>query len=63
MEREELRSVQQPLKRRYRDDPAAAVVTLSASGALGEGITCSVSAGRAMAEAGLHPGPMGSIRR
>jgi uncharacterized OsmC-like protein len=31
------------------------VVTLSASGSLGEGIACSVSTGRAIAEAGLHP--------
>jgi uncharacterized OsmC-like protein len=43
------------LKERYRDDPDAAVVTLSASGSLGEGIACSVATGRAIAEAGLHP--------
>lgn len=50
-----LREIQDPLKARYRDDPAAARVTLSASGRLGEGVTCSVDTGRAMAEAGLHP--------
>ena len=55
MDREELRSIQAPLKERYEADPEAAVVTLSASGNLGEGISCSVETGRALAEAGLHP--------
>src|SRR4051794_25211114 len=55
MEREEMRTIQAPLKERYRDDPDAAVVTLSADGKLGEGISCSVQTGRAIAEAGLHP--------
>jgi uncharacterized OsmC-like protein len=55
MEREELRAVQTPLKERYKEDPEAAVVTLAASGELGEGISCSVQTGRAIAEAGLHP--------
>jgi uncharacterized OsmC-like protein len=50
-----LRALQAPLKQRYRDDPGAAVVTLKASGSLGEGITCSVDTGRALADAGLHP--------
>ncbi len=31
------------------------MVTLAASGKLGEGVSCSVETGRAMAEAGLHP--------
>jgi uncharacterized OsmC-like protein len=55
MESEELRSVQAPLKERYESEPEAALVTLSASGTLGEGVSCSVDTGRAMAEAGLHP--------
>jgi uncharacterized OsmC-like protein len=55
MEREQLREIQAPLKERYRDDPDAAVVTLAASGELGEGVSCSVQTGRAIAEAGLHP--------
>ncbi len=55
MERDELRTVQAPLKERYESDPRAALVTLSASGSLGEGISCSVDTGRALAEAGLHP--------
>jgi uncharacterized OsmC-like protein len=55
MQREELRAIQTPLKERYEAEPGAALVTLSASGALGEGISCSVDTGRAIAEAGLHP--------
>lgn len=55
MEREQLREVQGPLKERYREEPAAAIVTLEASGELGEGVSCSVQTGRAIAEAGLHP--------
>ncbi len=55
MEREALRAVQDPLKERYREDPGRAVVTLRAEGTLGEGVTCSVATGRAIAEAGLHP--------
>ncbi len=55
MNRDELSAIQAPLKQRYRDDPDAALVTLSASGALGEGVACSVRTARAVAEAGLHP--------
>jgi uncharacterized OsmC-like protein len=53
--RDALRSVQDPLKQRYRDDPDAATVTLTATGALDEGVACSVQTGRALAQAGLHP--------
>ena len=55
MDRTTLRATQDPLKVRYRDDPGAAIVTLRADGRLGEGISCSVQSGRAMADAGLHP--------
>jgi uncharacterized OsmC-like protein len=56
MEAAALKAMQAPLKARYTDDPAAALVTLEADGSLdGEGITCSVRTGRALAEAGLHP--------
>jgi uncharacterized OsmC-like protein len=56
MNGDELRALQAPLKDRYREDPAAAVLTLSSTGALGdENITCKVSTGRALVEAGLHP--------
>lgn len=51
-----LRAVQAPLKARYRNDPAAALITLRASGSIGaEDVTCSVDTGRALVEAGLHP--------
>jgi uncharacterized OsmC-like protein len=55
MDRQELRDRQAPLKDRYREDPAAGLVTLTAEGTLGEGVTCKVNTGRALAEAGLHP--------
>src|SRR2546423_12684606 len=55
MRAEELRSLQAPLKERYREDPGAAEVTLTASGNLDEGISCSVRTGAAIAAAGLHP--------
>ena len=47
--------MQAPLKERYRAEPDAGLVTLSAQGELGEGISCSVQTGRALAQAGLHP--------
>ncbi|MDX6627151.1 MAG: hypothetical protein QOE56_2140 [Solirubrobacterales bacterium] len=55
MDRDELRMTQAPLKERYQDEPEAALVTLSAAGTLGEGVSCAVNTGRALAEAGLHP--------
>ncbi len=55
MDREELRTLQTPIKQRYRQEPEAALVTLSASGSVGEGVSCSVQTGRALATAGLHP--------
>jgi uncharacterized OsmC-like protein len=51
----DLREIQAPLKERYRAEPAAAEITLSATGTLDEGISCSVQTGRALATAGLHP--------
>jgi uncharacterized OsmC-like protein len=55
VDRDELRATQEPLKERYREKPEAALITLTADGTLGEGVSCSVATGRAMAEAGLHP--------
>jgi uncharacterized OsmC-like protein len=60
MEITDLKTVQAPLKARYREEPQAALVTLRASGAIGEGVTCSVETGRAIAKAGLHPASGGS---
>ena len=55
MNRAALQERQAPLKERYRTDPAAAKITLAATGSLGAGVACSVRTGRAIAEAGLHP--------
>ena len=61
MDSAELKSAQAPLKARYREDPAAALVTLRAEGRLGdEGVSCSVSTGRSLVEAGLHPATGGT---
>ena len=59
MDRDELRATQEPIKQRYRDEPDAARITLHAEGSLGDGITCSVSTGQALVQAGLHPGTGG----
>src|SRR5690349_14081998 len=56
MNADELRALQAPVKTRYRDDPAAAMLTLRARGNLdAEGVTCKVETGRGLVEAGLHP--------
>ena len=52
---DELRSLQAPLKDRYRAEPDAALVTLRARGTLTDDVTCSVETGRALVRAGLHP--------
>ena len=55
MRADELRTLQAPLKERYRADATTAEVTLSATGTLDDGISCSVETGAAIAAAGLHP--------
>jgi uncharacterized OsmC-like protein len=60
MNAEQLKTLQAPLKERYRKDPAAAVVTLRAQGRIGEGIACRVDTGKTLVEAGLHPATGGS---
>ena len=55
-----LREMQQPLKDRYREDPSAALITLKASGRLGEGVTCKIETGKALVAAGLHPATGGN---
>jgi uncharacterized OsmC-like protein len=52
---EELKALQAPLKARYKEDAAAALVTLKAETTLGSGVSCTLSTGRALVEAGLHP--------
>jgi uncharacterized OsmC-like protein len=60
MNADELKALQAPIKDRYRNDPAAAVITLRAQGRMGEGIACRVDTGKAIVEAGLHPATGGS---
>ena len=55
MNSEELRNIQSPIKEKYRNQPDTAVITLKASGEIGEGISCKLETGKALAEAGLHP--------
>ena len=56
MDGDELRSMQAPIKDRYREEPEAALVTLRADGELGpQELSCSVQTGRALVAAGLHP--------
>jgi uncharacterized OsmC-like protein len=57
---DDLKSVQAPLKERYREDPGAALVTLSARGRLGEGVSCKIETGKALVAAGLHPATGGN---
>jgi len=60
MDADELRSVQAPLKERYRQAPEAAFITLRAQGRLGEGVSCKIETGKAPVVAGLHPATGGS---
>lgn len=55
MKADDLRSLQAPLKERYRQRPDAALITLRAQGRLGEGVSCKVDTGKALVAAGLHP--------
>jgi uncharacterized OsmC-like protein len=56
-----LRSIQAPIKERYRGDAETALITLRAKGTLDDArIACKVETGRALAVAGLHPATGGS---
>ena len=51
-----LRDLQAPLRDRYRQDPAAAVTALGATGTFaGDGVTCTVAGFAGPVRAGLHP--------
>lgn len=56
----ELKTLQAPLKEKYRAQPESAIITLKAQGKIGEGISCKVETGRALIEAGLHPATGGN---
>jgi uncharacterized OsmC-like protein len=61
MDANDLRALQAPLKDRYKQDPAAALITLKAEGHVDDAkIACKVETGRALAVAGLHPATGGT---
>ena len=61
MDAPKLRTLQAPLKDRYKMEPRAALVTLRAQGSLDfQKIVCKVETGRAIALAGLHPATGGT---
>ncbi|HUQ19318.1 MAG TPA: OsmC family protein [Gemmatimonadaceae bacterium] len=60
MQADELKATQAPLKDLYRSKPDAALVTLRATGRLGEGVTCKIETGKALVAAGLHPATGGN---
>jgi uncharacterized OsmC-like protein len=55
MNADEIRSLQAPIKDRYRERPETALVTLRAQGRIGEGVSCKIETGKGLVEAGLHP--------
>jgi uncharacterized OsmC-like protein len=55
MNAEQLKSIQGPLKERYKTDRASALITLRATGRAIDGLSCKVETGKALVEAGLHP--------
>jgi uncharacterized OsmC-like protein len=57
MDSESLRALQAPIKDRYRAEPAAALITLKASGRVDDpqGLSCTIETGQALVKAGLHP--------
>ncbi len=57
----DLRSLQKPLKERYRNDPSASRITLKAKGGQTEvPVACSVDIGRAIYQAEAHQGVGGA---
>lgn len=55
MNSDELKKLQAPIKDQYKANADSAKITLRASGKVGEGLTCKVETGKALAIAGLHP--------
>ena len=57
----DLRSIQRPLKEKYRSDPSASRITIRAQGSqTTTPISCSVDIGRAIYQAGAHSGVGGA---
>lgn len=55
MKSTELKSLQEPLKNKYRSEPGSALFTLKAKSTMNDGISCKIDTGKALVEAGLHP--------
>jgi uncharacterized OsmC-like protein len=55
MNADQLRTLQAPLKEKYRQSAESARITLRAAGRLGDGVTCKIETGKAPVAAGLHP--------
>jgi uncharacterized OsmC-like protein len=55
MDRADLRAAQQPLKDRYRHEPAAALFSLQADATLDDGVSVLVQTDGGVVKAGLHP--------
>jgi uncharacterized OsmC-like protein len=52
----ELRALQAPIKKQFRDTPSDAKMVVRAEGGLNdEGLVCAVATGRGQVDAGLHP--------
>lgn len=60
MNAEDLQSIQAPLKERYRAAPEDSLITLSAQGRVGEGVSCKIETSKALIVAGLHPAAGGN---
>ncbi len=60
MNSDELRALQAPLKKKYKDEPKSALITLKARGQIGEEVTCRIETGKTSVEAGLHPAAGGN---
>ncbi len=61
MDARKLRSIQAPIKARFREEPAAARITLTATGRIDDDeIVCRVDTARAEVKAGLHPATGGN---
>lgn len=60
MDANQIRAIQAPLKEKYKKHPESAVITLTASGKIGDGVTCKVDTGKTLVEAGLHPATGGN---
>src|SRR5215213_9594290 len=57
----DLRSVQRPLKKKYRDEPGSSRISLEAKASQQDTpVSCSVDVGRAIYEAGAHAGVGGT---